>query len=330
MSQTSSPPGRPAGGCLRIVLGLLLALPAANALVLFVPMLTEGFPAVATEEERLLLRLFTGAAVLMFGGGSIALIVSGGRAAGRRHAIQAQTEAAHPDEPWLWRQDWASGRIAGGRPPIALAVIAVLWNAFVWKVVAAEPLRVILERKWDLLPFQILPAVLIGVGLHLARVAVREVARSLRFRRVSFRLETVPGVIGGRVLGRIEAAGTLPAGAETVVGISCTRVTVSGSGRGRRTRREVVWQEERAGHGSQVFAGSLSIPVDFTIPAGLPESSRGSGSPYHVWKLRAHAGIPGPDFQAEFEIPVFHTPPRQEIPLRETPPAEPQGSGEDS
>ena len=304
MSQAPSS-RKPAGGCLRIILGLLLALPAVNSLVLLVPMLTSGFPAAATGEERLLLRLFTGAAVLVFGGGSIALLVSGGRAIARRRALQAQVEAGHPDEPWLWRPEWAAGRIPGGGPPIGLTVIAVVWNAFVWKVAAAEPLRVILERRWDLLPFQILPVVLLGVGLHLARVAVREAARWLRFRRVSFRMETLPGVIGGRVRGLIEAGGSLPTGAEPIVSISCTRVTITGTGKGRRTRREAVWQDERAARNSSLLAGSLSIPVDFAIPSGLPESSLDRASTHHVWKLRAHAGIAGPDFEAEFEIPVF-------------------------
>jgi hypothetical protein len=300
MSQAPSS-RKPAGGCLRFVIGLLLALPALNALVLFVPMLTEGFPAAATEEERLLLRLFTGATVLVFGGGSIALLVSGGRAIGRRRVFQTQTEAGHPDEPWLWRPDWASGRIVSGGPPIGLTVIAVVWNAFVWKVVAAEPLRVILERRWDLLPFQIVPAVFLALGLHLARVAVREMARWLRFRPVSFRLETLPGVIGGRFRGWIEAGGALPAGAEVVVGISCTRATKKGS----KTRREVVWQDERPAHSSSLFADSLAIPIEFAIPSGLPESSMGLDFPRHTWKLRARARIAGPDFEAEFEIPVF-------------------------
>jgi hypothetical protein len=314
------PPKKPRGGCLRILFGLILIPPCLNALVLLVPMLTEGFPASATEEERLLLRLFTGAAVLIFGGGSLALIVSGARAFGRRQALKAQAEAAHPDEPWLWRPDWASGRIAGGRPPIGLTVIAVLWNAFAWKVVAAEPLRVVLEKRWDLLPFQILPAVLIGVGLHLARVAVREVARSLRFRRVSFRLETLPGVIGGRVRGRIEAAGTLPAGAESVVSISCTRMSRAG-GRGRgRAPREIVWQDERPAHNSSALAGALSIPVDFSIPAGLPESSSDRLPPCHVWNLRARAAMAGPDFDVKFEIPVFDTRARREKAVAEAPP----------
>ena len=301
------PPKKPRGGCLRIFIGLLLVPPCLNALVLLVPMLTQGFPASATEEERLLLRLFTGAAVLIFGGGSIALIVSGARAIGRRRALQAQIEAAHPREPWLWRPDWASGRIVSGGPPIGLTVIAVIWNALTWKLAVVPLLRVILERKWDLLVDHIVPAVFLALGLLIALVAVWEMARWLRFRRVTFRLETLPGVIGGRVRGWIESRGALPAGDEAAVSISCTHVTSTGSGKSRRTHRQIIWQEKRHAHNASPLADSLSIPVDFSIPPGLPQSSMSRIPPLHVWELQVRGGMGRTDFHAEFEIPVFDT-----------------------
>ena len=309
MGQESSPK-KPRGGCLRILAGLLLALPCLNALVLLVHLLAAGSSEPGlTADKRLVLKLSLAATVLVFGGGGIALIVSGARANSRRLTLQAQIVASNPDDPWLWIPEWASGRIAGDGPPIALTVIAVLWNTFAWKM---APLSHFIRVRDIVGGFVSL--VLLAVGLHIARVTVREAARYLRFRPVSFRLETIPGVIGGRVRGWIESGGALPAGAEAVVGISCTRVTKIG----RSTRQEVVWQEERTAHSLTSFAGSMSIPVDFAIPSGLPESSRERGSPSYIWKLRAHARIAGPDFEAEFEIPVFNTGAHRESPVAGT------------
>jgi hypothetical protein len=313
------PPKKPRGGCLRIFIGLLLVLPALNALVFFVPMWTTGFPVGIPEDERLFLQLFLGTTVLVFGGGAIALIVSGARAIGRRRALQTQIEAAHPREPWLWRPDWASGRIVSGGPPIGLTIIAVIWNALTWKLAVVPLLRVILERKWYLLVDHIVPAVFLALGLLIALVAVREMARWLRFRRVTFRLETLPGVIGGRVRGWIESRGALPAGAEAAISISCTRVTSTGSGKSRRTNRQIIWQEKRAAHNASPLADALSIPVDFSIPPGLPQSSMSSIPPFHVWELRVRAGMGRTDLHAEFEIPVFDTGARRERSLAEPP-----------
>src|SRR5688572_28612533 len=53
-------------------------------------------------------------------GTGLLLAVMAGRRAGRR---RERLEASHPEEPWLWREDWAAGRVKDAHPSTA----AGLW-----------------------------------------------------------------------------------------------------------------------------------------------------------------------------------------------------------
>src|SRR5439155_8928040 len=60
------------------------------------------------------------------GFGLLAGVVFGSKRQKRAKALQS----AHPDEPWLWREDWAGGRIASSTKSamLALWVFAAFWN----------------------------------------------------------------------------------------------------------------------------------------------------------------------------------------------------------
>jgi hypothetical protein len=53
--------------------------------------------------------------------------------------VQATTDRLrdrHPDAPWLWRSDWATGHIfsEGGANALAAWLLATFWNATVWPI----------------------------------------------------------------------------------------------------------------------------------------------------------------------------------------------------
>src|SRR5262245_23660554 len=53
---------------------------------------------------------------------------------GRKKAeAEAQMQAANPDRPWLWREDWAAGHISSSNK---LAVAFVWGFAIVWNLVS--------------------------------------------------------------------------------------------------------------------------------------------------------------------------------------------------
>ncbi|HEY5939593.1 MAG TPA: hypothetical protein VIT87_02150, partial [Gemmatimonadales bacterium] len=73
--------------------------------------------------------LFLGLFAITFGGvgfGGIAATLVGRR----KVKEQATLEASHPDRPWLWRPDWASGRIIdSSRVTMFTAwLFAAFWN----------------------------------------------------------------------------------------------------------------------------------------------------------------------------------------------------------
>ena len=49
-----------------------------------------------------------------------------------RWRFRRAEKARHPDEPWLWREDWAKGEIVSSNRTLAkmVAVAAVAWNVF--------------------------------------------------------------------------------------------------------------------------------------------------------------------------------------------------------
>ncbi len=72
---------------------------------------------------------FLGIFAIVFGGVGFGLIAASFY--GRRLARELeQRKADFPDQPWMWRPDWATGTIRGGNRGAMLgsAIFATLWN----------------------------------------------------------------------------------------------------------------------------------------------------------------------------------------------------------
>ena len=86
----------------------------------------------------------------------------------------------------------------------------------------------------------------------------------------------------------------------------CVRKTISGAGQNRRTDETTLWQdgkifesqadlpEPKSGHGE--------IPVHFHLPADQRQCSE-RGNQTIGWRLEAK--MPGANFHATFDVPVF-------------------------
>ncbi|MCP4663685.1 MAG: hypothetical protein GY856_50515 [bacterium] len=219
-------------------------------------------------------------------------------------------QASHPDAPWLWREDWAQGRIRCHSRSLAFLswTMAVLWNGFSWAVVVL---------LWDDPEKQLMVKVLLlfgVVGLGILAWAVHSTLAWFRFGSSVFELASNPGVIGGTLEGRIRTRlGNRPA-APVDLTLSCMRRIVerySGSGSGRRTstRTELLWQGGRRVAPGELQPGreGLSIPVHLHIPFGLRDTDTSDPRHQIIWNLGATSDIPGVDFSAEFTVPVFTT-----------------------
>lgn len=228
-----------------------------------------------------------------------------GRAAGRHlRALQAAREQA-PDAPWLWRPDWAAGRVAdsnrGGM--IAAIAFALFWNAVSWPVTVALLPELLARREWMVLVLLIFP--LVGIGL--AAWALHAALRYRKYGTSILELDTLPAPIGGRLAATLRApVDSDPTGGFRAV-LSCLRVRVTGSGDDRRTSETILWQEEQTIRSVErrIDWAGASLPIAFAIPRDALPSDDSDSSNRVVWRVAVSAEVPGVDYGSTFEVPVF-------------------------
>ena len=217
----------------------------------------------------------------------------------RVELIRAALRERHPDAPWRWRPEWDSGRIRdASRATLIVAwVFAVFWNFIAWVSMAAALGDV---NGWRLAAVGLFPA----VGLGLLGWAVRATVRYSRFGVSVFELTTLPGVVGHGLAGTVH----LPPGVERAheYGLTLRRIErrTSGSGKNRSTHEYTRWEEQTTVRALRGAAG-VAVPVAFRIPASEVPTSPEPSDPSTIWRLEVSADIPGVDYSAHFEVPVF-------------------------
>jgi hypothetical protein len=262
--------------------------------------------AVLNRELRLELLAFQMLFAVVFGGVGIGLMVGGFR--GKRTARQAEKlAAANPGQPWLWKKEWAGGVLrSGGKAEMLVAVFfALFWNAVSWPILFVIPRELEKGNKAVLLALLFPMA---GVGLLVW--AVRATIRWIKFGTSTFQMAAVPGVIGGRVAGVVRVPRSVQPEEGFRVVLSCINRVTTGSGKSRNTSERALWQDEQMVVGEMLRSdpSSVMVPVLFHAPHGQPETTISGGNNEVLWRLEVRADIPGVDFVASFEVPVFTTP----------------------
>jgi len=239
-------------------------------------------------------------AVACIGAGLIAAGMSANKAAKRAQDVAARA----PGKPWLWRDDWAQGyaipdwQSEAATRGIIGALLLVLSSASVAGAILHPP------RQQSYLALLALVLPLSGLALIAQSIVIR--LRERKFKQVRLIFSSLPGVIGGRIQGRLESAFSFPAGSEVHLTLSCVRSCVSGSGESHSRWERVLWQAKRV---AVPYAGTTasSLPVDFTIPYDTPETNGNDLNNEVFWRLTANSVLPGLDFHACFRVPVFKT-----------------------
>lgn len=244
--------------------------------------------------------------VLVFGGAGLGMMI-GGCVAGSRARRRAQDEAGHPDEPWLWKQEWADGAIpSSGKTVMVTAILfAVFWNLVSMPLLAFLPAEVFRKGNHAAAFGFLFP--LVGLGL-LAWAAV-SVARWRKFGQSVFRMASVPGVIGGPLSGVVSVPVHLEPEDGFHATLSCVRRVTTGSGKHRHTSERILWQDERTLR-RELLERDLArsaIPVLFGIPYDQPPTDERNAADTVRWRLDVRAKVPGLDYAAQFEVPVFRT-----------------------
>ncbi|HUM04310.1 MAG TPA: hypothetical protein VLT90_02545 [Terriglobales bacterium] len=284
---------------LGVVLFCLFALPFAGfglfALVTAIGQIISG-----TGKSPWLGTIF-GLVFCGVGFGLIFAVIFGGRMVKQQQRAQAE----HPAEPWLWREDWAQGRIQSNTRSgmIEAWIFAALWNA------VSAPVLVFLPQEAAKKPVAYIALVFPVAGVFLLVRAIRFTLAYSEFGRTYFEMSPVPGMIGGELKGTIQTRFPHTPQHGIQLHLTCVNRTVSGSGNSRSTWEKILWRAETQLSAGQLYASPMgaSIPVHFHIPWDAKASDSTNPSDVTLWQLEAAADVPGVDYHDIFEVPVFRT-----------------------
>ena len=245
---------------------------------------------------------------LLFSGVGIGLLVLLAFGQKKQKVIDAAKET-YPDSPWMWRADWAQGRVLSKtKTSMVLAwVLAIFWNVISWSIVFFGWSEI--ARQIQVKPISALVLIFPVVGIGILIYAIRETARWVEFGKTWFEMASVPGVVGRPLQGNIQARFPHGAAKGVTLKLSCVNRIVTGSGNSQSTQEKVLWRDEVT-----VPSGSLMpspqgtfIPVKFEIPSDALSTDNTDHRNQILWMLEADADVPGVDYRDFFEIPVFRT-----------------------
>lgn len=198
-------------------------------------------------------------AAAIFGGAGFGLMVAALYGSKWQKKASAR-KAAHPDKPWLWREDWASGRIPSSNKTSMWFAwgFAAFWNLVSGGLVIILPAEIHKGNRLALIGL-IFP--LIGIGLLI--FAIRTTIIWKKFGQSYFKILNNPGTIGGQLNGVIETSTKIKP--ENGLQLRCYCVNRDSSG--ENTNEHLIWEEEKV-----IIKDSLSdprrsaFPVFFQIP----------------------------------------------------------------
>ncbi|MCA8926213.1 MAG: hypothetical protein KDD82_30680, partial [Planctomycetes bacterium] len=221
-----------------------------------------------------------------------------------------EAEVAEAQRAWkraLWRRrpDWVSGAIeedAVRNGGLALCG-ATVWTAF----------ALALAGGWSFSGDEVVGLAAVGTGLMalvFVAVGVRVKLHRSKFGASTLVLARSPLFLGERLQGVLHSG--VARELHPVDGFRARLRCVhsyeqsSSQDRGEVRRRDVLWEHEARvdGRDSSASPGRLEVPLDLELPADRDETST-HGRDGIVWELEVHADLPGLDYRATFELPVF-------------------------
>lgn len=237
-----------------------------------------------------------------FGFGLLAAIFYGRRLEREQDEIAAE----HPDSPWLWRREWATGRIESNDRG---ALVGRWLFALFWNIISTPLIVVALPEELAKGNTAILVALFFPLaGLGLLVWALRATLRYRRYGISVFRMTQVPAPLGRALRGVIVTRTRIPANEGFKLTLSCVNRVTTRSGSDTSTSERMLWQDERVVR-PMPAAGTkaTAIPVTFALPGDARESSTEDGDNEIIWRLEVEADVPGVDYYARFALPVFRT-----------------------
>jgi len=219
-----------------------------------------------------------------------------------------QTERS--DKPWTQRKDWAEGKvIQEGAHSLGLLIgFTILWNIISWGMTA---FAYIAEWETGDVPWFML--IFPFVGILLIITTLRVWIRRRKFGISIMKLDTLPAYLGDRLRGNIETGvSALEDPARSFqVRFQCAQRKSSSDREGKkRVSEEELWSEEQ-----EVYAQlsesmkTLNVSIYFRIPPDFPPTELIPADDRILWRINITSQVPGVDYTAQFEVPVYsHNP----------------------
>ena len=257
------------------------------------------------EASQGLLLLVGGLAFGGSGAGILALTIVGARRKAQEDALQL----AQPNEPWLWREDWAEGQVRSSTKSEAW----FLWGfAFLWNIICIPLAMFLPEESTGQAQLCRAPRAALPVGGH------RTPCRRCPDEHPATQVRQLPLSHGSRPRGPGRRGVRRGPGSRrdrgptrgATIRLSCINQVRSGSGRNSSTTEHILWQEEQSGilPSSDPRGRGALLPVRFRIPCDARPTDSTDPDNAILWRLVAQAAVSGVDFTTDFEIPVFLTP----------------------
>jgi hypothetical protein len=230
----------------------------------------------------------------------------------------------YPDEPWMWREDWAKREIvySDSKSAIVTLIASILLPLSTIKFVMST------LHKYGGLTYHG-ESLLIIIGLSVASLVsigccIYFMLRWFRFGISKIHLETLPIPLGGEMKAILMTNFDARILNICEVDLSCASVQLRSSGRrGAGSYEEVtlLWTQIKTLTAEDLVTemGRTGIPIQFEIPASQSSTHIKGFSSAIVWILKVKLDLPGVDYKAEFVLPVFSDPNAQIKPTADHP-----------
>jgi len=250
------------------------------------------------------------AAVAIIVGGIFTLIGTGlllgawygSAAAKKKDALQA----ANPGKPWMWREDWSRGIIQDSNKSgtIGIWIFAILWNA------VSFPIATVTKKEFmggNHVALLILLFPLIGIILLIT--AVYQTLRSMKFGTSQCHLDHVPIVPGRLFRGDVQLNSDVVPESGYHLRFTSTHAVTTGRGKSRTTRETLMFDSEIVVDASAAMRSpnGTRVPFQFATPPDSHPTDDSNMNDRYYWRLSIDADVPGVDYSAQFDVPVFRT-----------------------
>jgi len=232
---------------------------------------------------------------ILVGAGGMCFAVRSGRIMKKT----ARARQLYPDKPWMWRDDWAIGQVKS----TTRSLLLILWEIAVFSNLLSLPVLTLvpgeIARKGDKMLYIAFVFPLIGFGLLAG--AIWATVRRLKFGNSVFAMLTVPAALGGALAGTIRLGRPRAALGEVKLRLVCSNCVTTGSEKTSSRSETVLWANEQ----TMPPGTDNHVPILFALPADGRETDMRNLSDSIVWRLEARSSVPGIDYSAQFDVPVF-------------------------